>query len=226
MSRAASSGTGAERARTGRFPAVLLVVGTLAVAGGLVHVLSVGPPSVRGTAAALILVYLAWVALETRISLRTAGEPASEQDRGSEKLYGAARLATVVAALYGPLPQGPWQTWMLVPFALLTSGAALRLAAIRALGRFYSHRVRTVNDHRIADTGPYRVLRHPAYTGMLLAHTGLVSFFLNPVSVLLLLGAFVPAIVYRIRIEETALADIAGYREFARGRKRLVPFLW
>ncbi|MEV0639945.1 isoprenylcysteine carboxylmethyltransferase family protein [Streptomyces sp. NPDC050619] len=226
MSPEGTAGTRNGPTRTGRFPAVLLVAGALALVGALVRILHSAPADVRAPAATLITLYLIWVALETRISLRTAGEPASEQDRGSEQLYGAARLATLVAALYGPLPHGPWQPWMLVPVGLLTAGAALRLLSIRTLGRFYSHRVRTVHDHRITDTGPYRVLRHPAYTGMLLAHVGLVTFFLNPVSVALLLGAFLPAVVYRIRTEETALAQVAGYREFARDRKRLVPFVW
>ncbi len=211
---------------TGRFPAVLLVIGTFAITGGLVRALLAGPDHASGMAALLITVYLCWVLLEARVSFRTAGEPESEDDRGSEKVYGAARLATVLSAVYGPLPSAPWRPWMLVPLALLVVGAALRLASIRALGRFYSHRVRTVEDHRIADGGPYRLLRHPAYTGMLLAHAGIVSFFLNPVSVLLLIGAFVPAVVYRIRVEERMLFDLDGYRAFALRRKRLVPYVW
>ncbi|WP_077801878.1 isoprenylcysteine carboxylmethyltransferase family protein [Streptomyces sp. JHA26] len=209
-----------------RFPAILFAVGTCAATGGLVRALAAGPGRAPGMAAVLIAAYLGWVFLEVRVSFRTAGEPASEDDRGSELLYGLARLATVLAAVYGPLPRAPWQPWMLVPAALLSAGAALRLLSIRALGRFYSHRVRTVEGHRIADGGPYRLLRHPAYAGMLLAHLGLVSFFCNPVSVVLLLGAFLPAIVYRIRVEERMLYAVEGYRAFALGRKRLVPFVW
>jgi protein-S-isoprenylcysteine O-methyltransferase Ste14 len=216
----------AAAAAAGRFPAVLFVVGTLATASGLVRVLRMGPDRASAMAAALIAGYLCWVFLEARVSFRTAGEPESENDRSSEKLYGAARFATVLAAVYGPLPPGPWRPWMLVPPTLLLAGAALRLAAIRTLGRFYSHRVRTVEDHRIADGGPYRLLRHPAYTSMLLAHIGMVSFFCNPLSVTLLLGAFLPAVVYRIRVEERMLYSVDGYREFALPRKRLLPFVW
>src|SRR5204863_385897 len=106
------------------------------------------------------------------------------------------------------------------------AGVAFRLAAIRELGRFYSHRVRLTDGHKIVDTGPYRLVRHPAYTGMLLAHAGFVMSFFHPVALAILLGVLLPAVVLRIRVEERALMTLDGYAAYGAGRKRLVPLLW
>jgi protein-S-isoprenylcysteine O-methyltransferase Ste14 len=77
------------------------------------------------------------------------------------------------------------------------------------------------------DRGPYRVLRHPSYTSLLLAFVGCVLMdgnWLSSCSVVIVLAA----LMYRIRIEERSLNAALGerYRDFASSRARLVPFLW
>jgi protein-S-isoprenylcysteine O-methyltransferase Ste14 len=61
---------------------------------------------------------------------------------------------------------------------------------------------------------------------MLLLHAGLVLVFFNWLSLLLLLGALLPALVRRILVEERTLLNLAGYSEFCRHRARLVPYVW
>lgn len=210
---------------TEKFPALFFVTGFLAGAGALVRAArdSTGPASLMP--AVMIGVYLCWVLLEARITFRTARMRDTEDDHGTEIVYGLSRFATVLAALYGPLPDAaPLRA--AGPLLLLLAGITLRLVSIRTLGAFYSHRVRKDADHRVATSGPYRLLRHPAYSGMILAHIGLVAYFLNPVSVALLLLLFVPAVVWRISVEEKVMSTVAGYRDFMASRKRLVPFLW
>ena len=101
------------------------------------------------------------------------------------------------------------------------------VASIRELGRFYSHRVRLTAGQSVVETGPYRYIRHPAYTGMLLAHVGFVVLFFHWLSLAALVLVFLPAVVLRVHIEEHALArSMAGYVEFCRGRRRLIPRIW
>jgi protein-S-isoprenylcysteine O-methyltransferase Ste14 len=170
--------------------------------------------------------YLAWLAAESRIAAGELDQDESPHDRGTLELYAAARFVTAASALALPTRWDgsalPIAAGALVFFA----GVALRLWAIRVLGAFYSHRVRKLGDHAIVQGGPYQVVRHPAYTGMLLAHAGFVFAFWNPISGALLAFLFVPAVVLRIRIEERMLYEIEGYRAYAADRKRLLPWLW
>lgn len=174
----------------------------------------------------LIGLYLLWTLLELRITFRAAPRVSGGDDRGTLQWYGAARGAVVAAALFvAPWWQG-WGPGQWLGASVFVAGAVLRLAAIRRLGRFYSHKVRTLDDHQVVCDGPYRVVRHPAYSGMVLAHAGFVGVFANPLSVLALLGLLLPAVVLRIRAEERALLELSGYAEYARHRKRLIPAVW
>lgn len=91
---------------------------------------------------------------------------------------------------------------------------------------FYSHRIRTVSQHSIVDSGPYAVIRHPAYAGMIIANAGVVLYFLNWVTLSVFLVVLVPAIILRIVMEERMLFGIGGYADFAKNRKRLFPGIW
>ncbi|MGH2871663.1 MAG: methyltransferase family protein, partial [Solirubrobacteraceae bacterium] len=76
--------------------------------------------------------------------------------------------------------------------------------------------------------GPYRALRHPGYTGGLLAMIGMGVIYANWVG---LAGFVLPClviIIWRIRVEETALLKTAGpaYGAYAAHHKRLVPLIW
>ncbi|MBI5548416.1 MAG: isoprenylcysteine carboxylmethyltransferase family protein, partial [Deltaproteobacteria bacterium] len=124
----------------------------------------------------------------------------------------------------------PAPRWSLVPMAmgatLLLLGIGFRLWAVRTLGAHYSHQVRLLEGHRLIESGPYRWLRHPAYAGMLLAHLGLLVCFPNLVALLSWAGLLLPAIAYRIGVEERVLRAIPGWEGYSRIRARLVPGLW
>ncbi|CAL9647900.1 hypothetical protein SUDANB146_06511 (plasmid) [Streptomyces sp. enrichment culture] len=73
--------------------------------------------------------------------------------------------------------------------------------------------------------GLYRFVRHPAYTGMLLANLGFTAYFLNPFSVVALVLLF-GAVVRRILVEERVLWTVPEYPAYATGRARLLPRVW
>ena len=76
--------------------------------------------------------------------------------------------------------------------------------------------------------GPYRVLRHPSYTGLLLALLGCGLMLGNWAGLLCSFVLILVAVIYRIRIEEDSLTATLGdaYRRFAENRARLVHFVW
>ncbi|MGV0849830.1 methyltransferase family protein [Mycolicibacterium phlei] len=175
----------------------------------------------RFDAAALVGAYLAWLLSEARITAGTPRESAAENR--TLVPYAVVRVATALAAAYAaPAVSGAFG---LVMAAVFLAGVVLRAWAVHELGAAYSHRVVAISDGGLVSSGPYRMLRHPAYAGMLLANLGFVGYFANPVSIVALL-VLASVIVWRIRVEEGVLARSPGYREFSSVRSRIVPGVW
>lgn len=148
------------------------------------------------------------------------------KDYGSRELYGLSQCLTILSALwFYPLWRGPG-LHQLVGFIVFISGIFIRVWAIRSLGEYYSHVVRTIDRHKIIDTGSYGLLRHPAYAGMITAHLGIVILYSNYITLLIFALLLVPSIIVRILIEEKTLFGIEGYADFARDRRRIIPCVW
>src|SRR5215470_15792408 len=72
-------------------------------------------------------------------------------------------------ARIGTLPHGTFYAGL----AIFLSGPALTVWGYRTLGRFFSPDVQVQGDHKVVDRGPYRLLRHPGYAGVLFGLIGL-----------------------------------------------------
>ncbi|WP_319458903.1 isoprenylcysteine carboxylmethyltransferase family protein [Micromonospora sp. RTP1Z1] len=107
-------------------------------------------------------------------------------------------------------------------------GLLLRWWSFASLGNYFTVVLKTSEDQPVVERGPYRVLRHPSYTGLLLAIAGGGLMLGNWVSAVGAAGLVLIALIYRLRIEERALSAALGdrYREFAAGRARLIPYVW
>ena len=131
--------------------------------------------------------------------------------------------ATIAAA-------APAVRWVVFSLGVLviTVGAALRLWAIVTLGRWFTYDVRVTEGQAVVDRGPYRWVRHPSYTGVLLVLLGMGLTFGNWLSVLLAVTLPTVGLVRRIRVEESALLTAIGrpYEQYAEGRPRLFPGVW
>lgn len=172
-------------------------------------------------AAAFVAAYLLWVLSEARI---TAGQPTqSTAETRTLVPYAVARVTTALTAAYS-VPAVPGE-FGFVLFGAFVSGVALRGWAIHEIGVQYSHRVVRISEDDLVSSGPYRMLRHPAYAGMLLANLGFVGYFWSPVSIAAL-TLLVAAVLWRIRVEEDILTESPRYRAFATTRCRIVPGVW
>jgi protein-S-isoprenylcysteine O-methyltransferase Ste14 len=108
------------------------------------------------------------------------------------------------------------------------AGALLRWWSFVVLGRYFTVVVMTSAEQPVIDRGPYRVLRHPAYTGLLLVFAGVGVMVGNWAGAAGAVVLVLVALVHRLRIEERALSAALGdrYQRFAATRARLIPYVW
>ena len=83
-------------------------------------------------------------------------------------------------------------------------------------------------DHELVERGPFRAVRHPSYTGVLLAFVGLALSLGNWAALLVILVPIGAAFIRRMNVEEDALSRALGtrYAEYKNHTKRLVPFIY
>jgi protein-S-isoprenylcysteine O-methyltransferase Ste14 len=117
-----------------------------------------------------------------------------------------------------------WLYWVF--FAVAVGGIAFAWWARIHLGTLWSGRVTRKEDHRIVDTGPYGIVRHPIYTGILIALYATVLAFpglFNATGAVILTISF----VVKYRLEERFLTQELGadaYEGYRRRVPALVPF--
>jgi protein-S-isoprenylcysteine O-methyltransferase Ste14 len=112
--------------------------------------------------------------------------------------------------------------------AVVLAGVALRAWAIVTLGRYFRREVTIEPDQRLVRRGPYRLLRHPSYAGILLCVFGLGLAFGSWVGAAVALLVVFAGMLPRIRVEERALAQAFGadYADYANSTARMLPYVW
>jgi protein-S-isoprenylcysteine O-methyltransferase Ste14 len=117
-----------------------------------------------------------------------------------------------------------WPTF--IPGLILSIGSfAIRRAAIRALGRFWSLHVEMREGHEFVRSGPFAFARHPVYLSMVFELLGIglmLNAWMTSLGVFLL---FIPTVIARIRMEEEALVQQFGdaYRAYIQEVPAVIP---
>ncbi|HEX7627250.1 MAG TPA: isoprenylcysteine carboxylmethyltransferase family protein [Gaiellaceae bacterium] len=158
---------------------------------------------------------------------------ALRQDRGTRLIVGLSFYLAVAAALAIArvpalrLDANNWWTFGL-GIAVVLAGVALRSWAIFSLGRYFRREVTIEPGQTIVRRGPYRVLRHPSYSGLFLILTGFGLAFGSWVGAAAALLIVFAGMLPRIRVEERALARAFGpdYSDYANSTARVLPGVW
>ncbi len=147
----------------------------------------------------------------------------------SGAIIGSIALSIALrAAAMGPIPDR-WLSLSTTTGAVCAVlGAVLRYWAIHELGPAFSRTVTVRADQALASKGPYRMLRHPLYLGLLLLTTGISLFIGSLLGLLLTLVALPLALHLRIVEEERLMEEVIGdrYRTWKQDRYRLIPYLY
>ena len=170
-----------------------------------------------------------WLALFTRVK-RDINRPGS--------LWAAAgiRLVSVLAFILLirlPPTRHLIQRWFsmadpavrVVGDVLCVLGVAFSIWARANLGSNWSNQPATKEGHELMTSGAYRLVRHPIYSGMLIAALG-TSLVIGIPGLLILLG-FVAMVISRIGVEERLMLQLFGdrYLQYKKRTKMLIPYL-
>jgi protein-S-isoprenylcysteine O-methyltransferase Ste14 len=167
------------------------------------------------------------------LARRRSGDPSQRSDRGTLRLVWILISGGCLVGFW-LTPRVTFLNWpdslgtVLVADLLLIAGIGLRIWAIVHLGRFFTVDVTIQEGQRVVQDGPYRFVRHPSYSGSMLALLGLACLTFNWLGFLVIIGCSFLAYTLRISVEEKVLFQSLGveYRRYAERTKRLIPGIY
>jgi protein-S-isoprenylcysteine O-methyltransferase len=179
------------------------------------------------------LLFLGWVAFELWVNLRTWPTGSVNRDQLSRFVIIGTMASSFWLALFatcfhaGDITVARPAVFYL-GLLLMAAGLLLRAYAIRQLGRYFVPEVAIQPGQQLMDRGPYRFVRHPAYTGTLLTVLGFGLALTNGLSLAIMLVLPGLAFAFRMHVEEAALLAAFGedYRRYMQRTKRLIPFIY
>jgi protein-S-isoprenylcysteine O-methyltransferase Ste14 len=213
--------------------AVVMAAGNI-----VVHATSMAPLMTARAAGALSVIFdvvaAGWWVFEFIMHGRQAPLTGADQppDRTDLAVVAGIYLGIIAAEVLGHFGHLPWpghNTWPVITgIVLVVLGTAIRAWSMRTLGRFFQFHIQVLDGHRVVTDGPYRFVRHPAYSGLILIMAGFgfaSGDILGLVAPLAIIGV---ALTLRIRAEERMLTATLGseYELFAAKRKRVLPAVW
>jgi len=174
-----------------------------------------------------------WAGSQLWIGRRRSGDPHKRQDRGT--------LDLLIVAIFASLALGGWLAWhddgqfaarspalAWTGMALMAAGLLLRWWSVRVLARFFTVDIAIHPGQQLVRRGPYRVLRHPSYSGALLTVLGFAVGTGHGLAAAVVLLPITAAFLWRIRVEERMLAEAFpdSWPDYARNTARLLPGVW
>ena len=110
---------------------------------------------------------------------------------------------------------------------LIPSGFFLMRAAEKSLDKQFSIEVTLQKDHKLITNGPYRIIRHPRYSGIIVFFLGIALVFYSLMAISLLTGLSI-ILIWRVSIEDDLMKQEFGqeWHEYSLKTRKLIPFLF
>jgi protein-S-isoprenylcysteine O-methyltransferase Ste14 len=181
--------------------------------------------------AAWLIWLLIWVALSGRVKPVARHESLASRAAHILPLILAGALLVWRAPWQGswlasPLwPRLPWMVW--AGAVLVLAGLAFAVAARLVLAGNWSGTVTLKHNHELIRSGPYSLVRHPIYTGLLTAMLG-NAIAIDEVRGLVAFAILTLSFVRKLRTEEAFMAQAFGetYADYSKRTARLIPGVW
>ncbi len=157
--------------------------------------------------------------------------PAAEQNKAQQIIMSLAMLSIISLLIFCSLDHrfkwSPVPPYISMLGDLLVAVGLLINFLVFKENSFGGATVQTFDDQKVISTGPYALVRHPMYVGVLAMMAG-VPMALGSWNGLAFLAIIVAGLVWRIVDEEKTLKrDLPGYIEYMQKvRYRLVPYIW
>jgi len=181
-------------------------------------------------------VTVVWIAFEIWLVIRDRiqGKGKIDKDRGTIYFnFIAITLGITAAGIIGGYtrlfpPGGRTSTLFWIGLTVMILGLLLRVWAIWILGASFRTTVETHESQKVNNDGPYKLIRHPSYSGLILICGGYGIAVGNWLSLTVAVVLPLAALVYRIRVEEDMLVNSLGeeYEKYQKQTKKLVPWIW
>jgi len=183
----------------------------------------------------LILLAIIWTVVELFLLFKD-----EKNDKGSTEIDNMTRLfnsvstiSSLLSAFFIIIPAFNFSSksiLLLTIIGVLLSifGFTLRQISIHILGIYFRTTVEIDEEQPIIKTGPYSIIRHPSYSGIILFFLGYGLLSENWLCLAACVLLPVVALSYRIKIEEKALVKELGtkYEEYQTKTKKLIPYVW
>jgi len=181
----------------------------------------------------IALIWIGWLASWTLGSFwaaRTVKRPPTWRARAHRLpiIIGGLLLTPWTAQILGERPL--WNAGNGAIYALaivVLAGVLFTWWARIHLGRFWSNEITRKEGHRVIDTGPYGLVRHPIYTGLI---AGILATGLAVGTATAILGAALISFGLSVKAREeekflTSELDPSAYESYRRRVPMLIPFL-
>lgn len=179
------------------------------------------------------LSWIIWILFELWVFVRERKDVDKSEDKSTRSINVISIIsAIVIGDLFINVKYfriiGSFNGQLIVAIIVIWAGLTLRFWAVQALGRFFRTTVMIQKDHRVIKNDPYRYVRHPSYTGLLLATIGVAIGMGNWIGLILMVSIVFIALQKRITLEEKILQKSLGeeYTSYIKNTKRLIPFIY
>lgn len=179
------------------------------------------------------LLFFIWVVMETVILIRTGWRSFRSEvhkeikDAGSYLMVLSGNWISVILSIICMS-----KTKVMMPFvvgwigiALLAFGLGLRIIAFWILRRYFTVTVTTSMKQTLIQKGPYKFVRHPAYSGSICIVVGIALALRTSIGLMGTMLLVLLVYSYRISIEEKALRERFGseYLQYSKHTGRILP---